>query len=373
MNTSNNPLRALNAAGQSVWSDNIHRAMINNGELAAMIENDDLRGITSNPSIFDKAISTGQEYDEMLQRELQANPEASSRELFFALAIEDIRDAADRMRPAYEASDGVDGMVSLEVSPDLAHDTAATIAEARDLHRRLDRPNVMIKVPATLAGLPAIEQLIADGMNINVTLLFSLERYQAVVDAYLRGLQQRHQQGLPVARIASVASFFISRVDSAIDPLLADKQPELAGKIAIANAKLAYQHYKKVFEGADFAELKAAGALPQRLLWASTSTKNPAYPELLYVETLIGPDTVNTMPPATYKAFRQSGQVAQTLETAVDEAQAQITALADLGIDLGAITERLEQEGVEMFNKSFINLLDHLQHKADRLLTPGKS
>jgi transaldolase len=294
-----NPLRTLNAAGQSVWSENIHRAMLSDGELAGMIADDDLRGITSNPSIFDKAISAGHDYDAQLQRELQQHPDVTSRQLFFALAIEDIRNAADMMRPVYDATGGVDGMVSLEVSPDLAHDTAATIKEAHQLHERLHRPNVMIKVPGTLAGLPAIEQLIADGLNINVTLLFSVERYRAVVDAYLQGLEQRHKQGKSVERIASVASFFISRVDSAVDPLVEKTRPELAGKIAIANAKLAYEYYKDMFEGARFAGLKAAGALPQRLIWASSGTKNPAYSDLLDVETLIGPDTVNTMPPAT--------------------------------------------------------------------------
>lgn len=361
------PLRKLNAAGQSVWCDHIHRGMITTGGLASMIEDDDLRGITSNPSIFDKAISTSHEYDDLLQRELRQNPEQSSRDLFFALAIEDIRDAADILRPVYDATNGVDGMISLEVSPDLANDTEATIREARELHARLNRPNIMIKVPATKAGLPAIEQLIADGFNINVTLLFSIDRYQAVADAYLRGLEQRLARGEPVDRIASVASFFISRVDAALDPLLADKKPELAGKIAIANAKLAYQRFKEIFGGERFTALKKAGALPQRLLWASTSTKNPDYPELLYVETLIGPQTVNTMPPATYEAFREYGTVASTLEEDVAGARAQVEALPGLGIDLDAITDRLEQEGVAVFVKSFENLLKHIEHKAASL------
>jgi transaldolase len=362
-----NPLRLLNAAGQSVWCDHIHRGMIDSGGLANMVASDDLRGITSNPSIFDKAISSTQEYDEIIQRALEANPGLSNRELFFALAIGDIRDACDVMRPVHDASDGEDGKVSLEVSPDLAHDCAATIREARELWARLDRPNAMIKVPATEACLPAIEELIADGMNVNVTLLFAVERYEAVADAYLRGLERRREQGKPVARIASVASFFISRVDAALDPLLAAKAPELQGKLAIANAKLAYQRYQAIFGGERFAALRASGALPQRLLWASTSTKNPDFPDLLYVETLIGPQTVNTMPPATYEAFREYGTVAQTLETGLKEAQAAVAALPGLGIDLAAVTERLEHEGVAVFAKAFDNLLHHLESKTAAL------
>jgi len=358
------PLRKLNAAGQSVWCDNLHRGMITTGGLASMIEHDDLRGITSNPAIFDKAITSTHEYDNLLQQALRHNPAASSRELFFALAIEDIREGADILRPVYDATNGVDGMISLEVSPDLAYDSEATIREAHDLYRRLDRPNVMIKVPATEACLPAIEQLIADGMNINVTLLFSLERYQAVAEAYSRGLERRLEQSQPVDHIASVASFFLSRVDSALDPVLANKQPELAGKIAIANAKLAYQHFKEIFEGPRFAALKQAGAQPQRLLWASTGTKNPDYSELLYVETLIGPQTVNTMPPATYKAFQEHGTVAPTLETDVAEAKAQIKSLANLSIDLKTVTDQLEEDGVAIFAKAFDNLLQHIEHKA---------
>ena len=362
-----NPLRALNAAGQSVWCDHIHRGMITTGGLANMIEADDLRGITSNPSIFDKAITSTHEYDEMLQKELRRAPGQSSRELFFSVAIEDIRDAADILRPVYDATDGVDGMISLEVSPDLAHDSDATVREAQDLWARLKRPNIMIKVPATIACLPAIEQLISEGMNINVTLLFSVERYEAVAAAYLRGLERRQEQGQSLERIASVASFFVSRVDAALDPLLAAKRPDLQGKLAIANAKLAYQRFKGIVASSRFAKLRAAGALPQRLLWASTSTKNPAYPELLYVETLIGPQTVNTMPPATYEAFRESGAVAQTLEEGVAEAREQIASLAGLGIDLDEITKRLEDEGVAIFAKSFDNLLHHLKSKAASL------
>ncbi len=367
MTQSSNPLRVLNAAGQSVWCDHIHRGMITTGGLANMVEADDLRGITSNPSIFDKAISSTNEYDDLLRRELRDRPGQSARELFFALACEDIRDGADILHPVHEATGGVDGKISLEVSPDLAHDAEATVAEARALWKRLDRPNVMIKVPATEACLPAIETLIADGMNINVTLLFAVERYEAVAEAYIRGLERRLEQGQSVERIASVASFFISRVDAALDALLAEKGPELQGKLAIANAKLAYERYKDIFGGPRFAKLRQAGALDQRLLWASTSTKNPAYPELLYVETLVGPNTVNTMPPATYEAFREYGTVAQTLETALDEARDQVSSLAGLGIDLEAVTDKLEADGVDIFAKSFLNLLHHIEGKAASL------
>ena len=367
MTASHNPLRRLNALGQSVWCDNIHRGMLTSGGLANMIETDDLRGVTSNPSIFDKAISTTDEYDEQLRQEVQQRPDQSGRELFFALACEDIRNAADVMSPVYEASGGVDGMISLEVSPDLAHDSEATVAEARALWARLERPNVMIKVPATVACLPAIEELIADGINVNITLLFAVERYEAVAEAYIRGLERRLEQGLPVERIASVASFFVSRVDSALDPLLADKRPEWQGKLAIANAKLAYLRYQAIFNTPRFEKLRQAGALDQRLLWASTGVKNPAYPDLLYVETLIGPNTVNTMPPATYEAFREAGRVAQTLESGLEEARTQLAGLAELDIDLKAVTDRLEEEGVAVFAKAFDNLLHHIEGKTAAL------
>lgn len=360
----NNPLRVLNASGQSIWYDNIHRSMLTSRELARLLAEDDLRGITSNPSIFDKAISGGHDYDEVLRRLLHANPTQSSRDLFYALASEDIGIAADLLLPVYVATDGVDGMVSLEVSPDLAHDTEATIREARELHAHLHRPNVMIKVPATRAGLPAIEQLIADGININVTLLFSVDRYLDVADAYLRGLERRFANDQPVQRIASVASFFVSRVDSALDPVLAEKAPGLQGKIAIANAKLAYRRFKELYAGPRFQALKAAGARPQRLLWASTSTKNPVFRDVLYVEGLIGPETVNTIPPATYAAFREHGLVAPSLEKDWDTALAQLASLPDLEIDLTAVTDRLEEEGVTAFAQSFHNLLANIEAKA---------
>lgn len=358
-----NPLRLLSAAGQSVWYDNIQRSMLRDGTLARLIAEDDLRGITSNPTIFEKAIAGSTDYDEALRQELHRDPEQSSRELFFSLAIEDIRAAAEALRPSYEASAGVDGMVSLEVAPDLAHDLEGTVREARALFARLDLPNVMIKVPGTVTGLHAVERLIAAGINVNVTLLFSVERYVSVAEAYLRGLERRRAQGLPLDRVTSVASFFISRIDTLLDPLLAECQPELQGQIAIANAQLAYQEYQEIFGSTHFAALRAAGARPQRLLWASTSTKNPAYPDLLYVDRLIGPDTVNTMPPATYAAFRDHGTIAPTLEQDVETALARLAALPALGIDLGAITDQLEIDGINAFIHSFDTLLAALDAK----------
>jgi transaldolase len=362
-----NPLRLLNAAGQSVWYDNIQRSMLSSGMLARLIAEDDLRGITSNPTIFEKAIAGSGDYDAALRRELQRDPRRSSRELFFTLAVEDIRAAAEFLRPTYDATDGVDGMVSLEVSPDLAHDVDGTVREARELFARLALPNIMIKVPGTVPGLRAFERLIAEGVNVNVTLLFSVERYLAVAEAYLRGLERRRAQGLPLDRIASVASFFVSRLDTALDPILAERRPDLRGTIANANAKWAYREYLAIVASARFAALRAAGARPQRLLWASTSTKNPAYPDLLYVDNLIGPDTVNTLPPATYVAFRDHGAVAQTLARDVDQALAQLAALPELGIDLSAVTDQLEIEGVNAFVQSFENLLAAIATKAKTL------
>jgi len=362
-----NPLRQLSAAGQSVWYDNIQHSMLTSGMLAQMIAEDDLRGITSNPTIFEKAIGGSADYDEALRRELQRDPQQSSRALFFTLAIEDIRDAAKALRPTYDATDGVDGMVSLEVSPDLAHDVDGTVREARELFARLAMPNVMIKVPGTVPGLHAVEQLIAQGVNVNVTLLFSVERYVSVAEAYLRGLERRRAKGLPIDRIASVASFFVSRLDTALDPILAQRQPELQGRIANANAQLAYQEYLEIFGGPHFAALRKEGARPQRLLWASTSTKNPAYPDLLYVNNLIGPDTVNTMPPATYDAFRDHGTVARTLDQEVEYALAQLAMLPELGIDLSAITDQLEIDGVNAFIQSFETLLAAIEAKMQTL------
>lgn len=357
-------IRQLLQAGQSVWLDYIHKGMLDSGELVTTIAEDGLTGITSNPSIFEKSITSGNDYDASIARVLAENPAIAVEELFNHLAVDDIRRAADAFRTVYDESDALNGYVSIEVSPDLAFDTEGTLAEARRLFEWINRPNVMIKVPGTRAGLPAFTQLISEGIPVNVTLLFSVERYREVVDAHLAGLARRRAQGLSVKRIASVASFFVSRVDSAIDTQLeALGEKELMGKAAIANAKLAYAHYLAVYHGGRFHDLEQAGAQPQRLLWASTSTKNPDYPDTLYVDELIGPNTVNTIPPATYSAFKDHGTVAQTLATEIEEAPALIARLEALGISLKTVTETLEKEGVDAFVDSFKNLLDALKAK----------
>lgn len=372
------PLTALAHLGQSPWLDNIQRDMLHNGELTRMIRDDGLKGITSNPTIFQKAITGSKTYETAIAQLLRGNANLSARDLFYHLAVEDIQGAADALLPVYQQSDGRDGMVSLEVSPALAHDTQGTIAEARELHRRVNRPNAMIKVPATMAGLPAIEALIADGISINVTLLFSVERYLQVVDAYLRGLEARVRQNKDVSRIASVASFFVSRVDNTLDKVLEDKMRSapaaqqlqiepLLGKSAIANAKRAYAAYKHVFHGPRFDALRKAGAQTQRLLWASTGTKNPKYSDVMYVDTLIGPDTVNTLPPATFNAFKDHGCALSTLEQGLEAAEAQLHALQALGINLTEVTDKLEAEGVKLFADSFNELLNAIENKLNSL------
>ncbi|MEX0730415.1 MAG: transaldolase [Aquisalimonadaceae bacterium] len=358
---SNNPLKQLGELDQSVWYDNIHRDMLDSGELARLVAEDGVRGVTSNPSIFDKAISGSGSYDAAIADVLRAHAGLDVEEVFNHLAVRDIRDAADVLRPVYEETEGRDGMISIEVSPTLAHDTAGTVEEARRLHAWIDRPNLMVKVPATREGLPAIETLISEGISINVTLLFSVERYAGVVDAFLAGLQARARRGQPLDRIASVASFFVSRVDSAVDARLDDAHGELRGKVAIANAQLAYQHFLEVFGGSRFSELRALGAQEQRLLWASTGTKNPAYSDVLYVESLIGPRTVNTMPPATFEAFRDHGRAEAQLITGLNGAGALLARLPESGIDLAAVTDQLEAEGVKAFVDAYRNLLTGLE------------
>ncbi len=370
-----NPLQQLQTLGQSIWYDNIQRSMLgSDGELARMIRDEGLAGVTSNPTIFEKAIGGSNDYDASLRQLLQQNSQLSNRELFFSLAIEDIQQAADLLLPVYKKSDGRDGYVSLEVSPDLAYNTEGTIAEAKDLAHRVNRPNLMIKVPATREGVPAIEALTAAGISTNATLLFSMERYAEVAQAYIRGLRQRQQQRLPVDRIASVASFFISRVDALIDKLLDEKlaaggKPELKtlkGQIAIANAKASYLVYQRLF-GEPFADLANIGARSQRLLWASTGVKNPDYSDILYIEELIGLDTVNTVPPATYAAYLDHGKPSATLETGIKEAPALLAQLTQAGIDLSAATQQLEEEGVKSFDKSFQTLLAAIEGKARSL------
>lgn len=370
-----NKLQQLQGLGQSIWYDNIQRSMLGaDGDLAQMIREDGLAGVTSNPTIFEKAIGGSNDYDASLRQLLQQNGQLNSRELFFSLAIEDIQQAADLLLPVYKQTGGHDGYVSLEVSPDLAYNTEGTIAEAKELAHRVNRPNLMIKVPATREGVPAVEALTAAGININATLLFSMERYAEVAQAYIRGLRQRQQQRLPVDRLASVASFFVSRVDALIDKLLDEKlaaggKPELKalkGQIAIANAKASYLVYQRLY-GEEFADLANIGARPQRLLWASTGVKNPDYSDVLYIDKLIGRETVNTVPPATYKAFLDHGTPAITLEEGIKEAPALLAQLAQAGIDLGAATQQLEDEGVKSFDKSFQTLLAAIDSKARSL------
>jgi transaldolase len=360
-------------AGQSVWYDNIQRKLLKNGEMARMISEGEIRGVTSNPTIFMNAITKSQDYDETLVPMARAG--ADAMEIFFHLAIEDIQATADLFQPLYAQTSGGDGYVSLEVSPYLAHDTAGTLEEAKRLWQKVNRPNLMIKIPATKAGLPAITEAIAEGINVNVTLIFSRARYAKVMDAYLAGLEKRLAKGLPIDRIASVASFFVSRVDTNIDPRLqaiidcqgpqADAAELLLGKAAIANARLAYAEFKSVIGTRRFQKLKASGGRPQRPLWASTSTKNPAYRDVIYVEELIGPDTVNTMPPQTLVAFLDHGQVCPgSLEENVNEAQQAMDDLEGLGISMKTVTQQLEDEGVKSFSDAFTALLQAVEKRS---------
>lgn len=363
-------LHALHNAGQSLWLDYIDRVMLANGDLTRRIAEDALTGMTSNPTIFEKALAEGAAYDEQLAT---VDTAASDREAFFTLAATDVRNACDAFRGVYERTVAVDGFVSLEVSPDLARDAAGTVAEARRLWAIVDRPNLMIKVPGTVEGAEAIRQLIADGINVNVTLLFAVEAHARVIEAYLAGLEQRAAAGLPIDRIASVASFFVSRVDSAIDKQLGQMAAAdasragtllaLQGKAAIANAKLAYRLFSASFSGSRWDALAARGARVQRPLWASTSTKNPAYRDVIYVEELIGPDTVNTLPPATLEAFRDHGEVRQSVTEGVAEAERTLAALEANGVALQQVTDTLLAEGLASFEQSFVTLLAGLARK----------
>ncbi len=362
-----NPLCLVNEFGQSLWLDDLRRDLITSGELKRLIEEECVRGLTSNPTIFQKAITGSSAYDEQIQPLADAGN--SVDEIYEALVIKDIRAAADLFLPLYTDTNGADGYVSIEVSPKLAYDTAGTVQEALRFWQTIDRPNIMIKIPATLEGVPAIQQVIAAGINVNVTLIFSLERYQAVVDAYLSGLEALANQGGDVSRIASVASFFVSRVDAAVDKLLEAKQAAgedvsaLLGKAAIANAAVAYHIWEEISKGERFAGLKAKGAHPQRLLWASTGTKNPNYRDVLYVEELIGDQTVDTVPPATLDAFRDHGVARATLAEKTVDAQAMLDRLAAAGIDLAAVTHKLEEDGVKSFAASFDDLINALAAK----------
>jgi len=360
-----NPLLDLEALGQSVWLDYLRRNALDNGELQRLIDQDGLSGLTSNPSIFEKAIAESNDYDNTI-RELALEGK-NVEEIYQALTVEDIQHAADLFRPVFDRLEGGDGFVSLEVSPQLAHDTAGTIREARQLWAAVNRLNLFIKVPATREGLPAIQQLIGEGINVNITLLFGLPRYREVAEAYLIGLETRTAHGQPLAQISSVASFFLSRIDTLIDPLLEKSQPEnwagLHGQVAIASAKVAYQMYQEIFGGERFRKLAQMGARPQRLLWASTGTKNPAYSDVKYIETLIGRETINTMPPDTLNAYRDHGEPASQLEKGIQEAHQVLDGLRQTGIDLDALTQQLEDEGVSKFSKAFEQLTAALQVK----------
>jgi transaldolase/glucose-6-phosphate isomerase len=361
-----NALQQLHDAGQSVWLDFLRRGLISGGGLQRLIDEDALGGVTSNPSIFAKAIGGSTDYDGAIAA-IARQGDRPAIDVFYDIALEDIRNAADVFRPVYDAAGGRDGFVSFELEPKLARDTEGSIAKAKELFAALDRPNIMIKVPGTAEGVPAIEELIAAGVNVNVTLLFSVARYQEVAEAYLRGLERRLGAGQPIGASASVASFFVSRVDTAVEALLAEGSP-LRGRIAVANAKLAYARFRELFSGKRWERLAAAGARLQRPLWASTGTKNHAYSDVLYVEELVGPDTVNTMPQATMDAFRDHGRVRpDAVAEGLDEARAMVDELPGLGIDLQAITDQLEVDGIATFAKDLSGLLAVISEKIERV------
>ncbi len=363
------PLNALAEHGQSAWVDHLSRRFVRGGDLAALIGRG-VVGVTSNPTIFQAAIAEGDAYDQQLREVLAV--ETDPKEVFLALARDDIRGACDLLREVFDRGDSSrDGWVSLEVDPNLAHDTAGTVAEATRLHQMIDRDNLFVKIPATEAGIPAIEEAVARGIPINVTLLFSLRRHRAAAYAYLRGLRRLHADGGDLRTVASVASFFVSRVDTEADRRLDEVggPEELKGTLAIANAKLAYQTYRELFTAPDWSELEAAGASPQRCLWASTSTKNPAYRDVRYVEELIGPNTVTTMPQATFEAFADHGRVTDTLERDIDDAQRTLDHFARAGIDYDDLVAALEGQGVAAFAGSFQELFDGVAAKRDELIT----
>ncbi len=366
------PLLELKALGQSVWLDDIDRGQLRSGLFGRLIDEDELSGATGNPTIFEHSITHDTTYDEQMQHLLALGK--SPQEIYEALAMTDVQMVADLLRPTYDRTNGQDGFVSIEVSPYLAQDTEGTLSEVRRFWKTIDRPNLMVKIPSTPAGILAIRQALAEGININITLIFSIENYLQVVEAYLSALEEHSARGQDIRRIASVASFFVSRVDVLVDNLLEDKLKAtggsaeqqlkaLEGKAAIANARLAYQEFKRLFGGPRFAALKQRGARVQRPLWASTSTKNPAYRDVLYVEELIGPDTVNTMPLTTIERFREHGRVRLSIEDHLQEAKAQLAALTDVGIHYDQVTRQLQEEGVQKFIDSFHTLFQCIDNK----------
>jgi len=375
-----NRVRELAKLGQSIWYDNISRTLLTSGRLHELVD-DSLLGMTSNPTIFEKAIAGSDAYDSDMRRLVAGG--ASVETLYDALTISDVAAAGDELRRVYDRTNGLDGYVSIEVAPALANDAEGTIADARRLWKALDRPNIMIKVPATRPGFGAIEQLLSEGINVNVTLMFSMTHYEAVTEAHIRGLEARAAAGQPVERVASVASFFVSRVDTMVDAMLeaivreegpsAGLAASLVGKSAVANSKLVYERFRQIYDGPRFAGLKARGARLQRVLWASTSTKNPNYPDTLYVDTLIGPDTVNTVPPETYDAIQDHAFVRRSVDQDMDAARRVVSDLARLGIDLNQVGERLSMEGVEKFTKSYEQLLSAIAAKRDVLIAEKPS
>jgi transaldolase len=369
----NNPLLQLKTFGQSVWYDNIDRSQLISGQFKRLLAEDGVVGVTANPTIFQKSISSGNAYDEQITQLIQEGK--STNEIYEALVISDICTVADILRPIYDRTNRQDGFVSLEVSPELAHDTERTLAEVRRFWKTVDRPNLMIKIPATPEGIPAIQQALTDGININITLIFSLDDYRSVADAYISALEERNAEGKEIGHIASVASFFVSRVDTLVDQVLENrikatsdsaeqqKLKSLEGKAAIANARLVYQEFKRIFSTPRFETLKHSGAHVQRPLWASTSTKNPAYRDVLYAEELIGPDTVDTMPLETIQNFRDHGRVSRTIENDIPQASAEFAALEEVGIHYDQVTQQLQDEGVQKFTDSFHDLFKGIESK----------
>lgn len=363
----NNKVKSIHNFGQSIWLDFFDRKIMDSGELKKLIDQDGVSGVTSNPSIFEKAITSSSDYDEDIS--ILSGKENSNERIFFSLAVKDIKRAADFFKPVYEKANGEDGFVSLEVSPQLAHDTDGTIKQARELWKAVDRKNVMIKIPATAEGLPAIRKCISEGININITLLFGLPRYKEVVDAYLSGLEDRAKTNQPITQIASVASFFLSRIDVILDPLLEGRGLlDLKGEVAIASAKKAYEIYKNIFASDRFKKLEAKGAKRQRVLWASTSSKDPSFSDVKYVEALIGAETINTIPIETLDAFNDHGKAGKNLENDMDSATAVLAQLSARGIDIDIITQKLEDEGIKKFNKAYDKLLAAIENQKQQVI-----
>ncbi len=374
-----NPLLQLKALGQSVWYDNIDRSQLVSGQFKRLLDEDGICGVTANPTIFEKSISSGHAYDEQINQLIREGK--STNEIYEALIIQDIRTVADILRPIYDSANRQDGLVSLEVSPDLAHDTEGTLSEVRRFWKMVDRPNLMIKIPGTPEGIPAVRQALTEGINVNITLIFSISTYRQVAEAFISALEARRAAGEDISHMASVASFFVSRVDTLVDKLLEDKVKatsntseqqhlkSLEGKAAIANARLVYQDFKKIFNTPRFAALKQAGAYVQRPLWASTSTKNPAYRDVLYAEELIGPDTVDTMPLETIENFRDHGRVRLSIEDNLEEAHQVLDALEKIGIHYDQVTKQLQDEGVEKFADSFHKLFEGIAEKRKAIET----